>query len=245
VPFIFLLAGVVSALAPLAAAAIYRQDVAYHAICKRLPVKLVANAPVSRHIEKPDNKMHLSTFHVIRLPTIAMRHSPVTEQTAEEHLIYRMGRVVAHANTHLEKKLRPLGLTIDSFRVLFVLSRIPARTVKQLALETIIHKSTLSRQLARMERARLVRRTFDEQEDGRYVTIRITSFGATTFRKAFRVATAEYNRVTAGLSAYDMPGFIKVLDFMAVNVIPPKQRDKRLFVAKHSGLGHPKPKRRR
>jgi DNA-binding MarR family transcriptional regulator len=174
-----------------------------------------------------------------------MRHSQVTEQTAEEHLIYRMGRVVAHANVHLERKLRPLGLTIDSFRVLFVLSRIPSRTVKQLALDTIIHKSTLSRQLARMERAGIVRRTFDEQEDGRYVTIRITPFGATRFRKAIRVATAEYDRVTAGLSAHDMPGFIKVLDFMAVNVIPPRQRDERLFVPKHSDVGHPKGKRRR
>lgn len=162
--------------------------------------------------------------------TAAARRSPMSEQTAEEHLIYRMGRIVAHANAHLEKKLRPLSLTVDSFRVLFVLSRIPARTVKQLASDTIIHKSTLSRQLARMERAGLVRRTADEQEDGRYVTIRMTPFGRARFRTAFQVATAEYDRVAAGLSASDVSSFIKVLDFIARNVIPSRQRDERLFV---------------
>lgn len=164
-----------------------------------------------------------------------MHHSPVIEQTAEEHLIYRMGRIVAHANAHLEKKLRPLGLTIDSFRVLFVLSRIPARTVKQLASDTIIHKSTLSRQLARMERAGLVRRTADEQEDGRYVTIRLTQFGKAKFSKAIRVTMIEYDRLAAGLSTRDVSSFIKVLDFIAVNVIPAKQRHERLFVPKRSG----------
>ena len=160
-------------------------------------------------------------------------NSPTTEQTAEEHLIYRMGRVVAHANAHLEKKLRPLGLTIDSFRVLFVLSRIPARTVKQLASDTIIHKSTLSRQLARMERANLVRR-MSEHEDGRYVTIRLTESGRIKFRKAIRVATSEYNRLAAGLSTRDVSSFSSVLDFIARNVIPSKQRDERLFVSPRS-----------
>jgi MarR family transcriptional regulator, lower aerobic nicotinate degradation pathway regulator len=201
-------------------------------------VKVVANAPVSRHIENRAIGMRRQPQELREIkPTrsTAVRHLAVTEQTAEEHLIYRMGRVVAHANEHLEKKLRPLGLTIDSFRVLFVLSRIPSRTVKQLASDTIIHKSTLSRQLARMERAGLVRRTADEQEDGRYVSIRLTQFGSTRFRKAIRVATSEYDRVVAGLSAPDVESFIKVLDFIAVNVIPSKQRDARLFVPKRSG----------
>jgi hypothetical protein len=39
----------------------------------------------------------------------------------------------------------------------------------------------------------------------------------------------------AGLSAHDVASFIKVLDFIAVNVIPSKQRDARLFVPKRSG----------
>jgi DNA-binding MarR family transcriptional regulator len=142
-------------------------------------------------------------------------------------LIYSMGRIVANANARLEKRISPLGISILGFRALFVLSRLSSRTVKQLARDIIAPPSTVSRLLARLERARLVRRTI-ESADKRLVTVHLTASGRQTLRRAQKLAGQEYASMLETVSPHDLIRFRKLILHLIAKVIPAGEWDERL-----------------
>lgn len=134
----------------------------------------------------------------------------------DDYLPYLMNRVIAQANAKLAAKLADLGLTFQNWRVLLVLSQRGALPVMELARQTVVPQSTLSRVLARMERDGLVARS-GGNGDGRVVEVRLSDAGMAAFEKAFPLSVEEEERLLAGFTAAERRAILGVLKRMRVN----------------------------
>jgi MarR family transcriptional regulator, organic hydroperoxide resistance regulator len=128
---------------------------------------------------------------------------------------YLMRRIVSAIETAVNKRARARGVRIEEIWVLFRLLAKDNQTVGELAVETGIERSTLSRVLTRMQEKRLVNRRRLEQ-DQRTVRITLTDKGqllAQSRHPTFRDYEA---LVVRGFSAEE----VRLLKSMLIRMIP-------------------------
>lgn len=118
---------------------------------------------------------------------------------AEPDLLpFALNRLMAGWNARLAARLEERGIGFPQWRVLMVAARAAAPlTIIELSERTLVPHSTLSRQVAAMEKAGLVRRV-PAADDGRAVQVVLTPRGRGRYREALPLALAE---AEAGLSA--------------------------------------------
>ena len=118
---------------------------------------------------------------------------------AEPDLLpFALNRLMAGWNARLAARLEAQGLGFPQWRVLMVAARAPAAlTIIELSERTLVPHSTLSRQVAAMERQGLVKRV-PAEDDARAVRVVLTPRGRARYREALPVALAE---AEAGLVA--------------------------------------------
>jgi DNA-binding MarR family transcriptional regulator len=118
--------------------------------------------------------------------------------TEPELLPFALNRLMAGWNARLAAKLEAKGISFPQWRVLMVSARSPAAlTIIELSERTLVPHSTLSRQVAAMERDGLVSRVPSE-EDARAVRVVLTPRGRARYQEALPLAVEE---VELGLSA--------------------------------------------
>jgi DNA-binding MarR family transcriptional regulator len=118
-------------------------------------------------------------------------------ETEPELLPFALNRLMAGWNARLAAKLEAKGISFPQWRVLMVSARSPAAlTIIELSERTLVPHSTLSRQVAAMERDGLVSRVPSE-EDARAVRVVLTPRGRARYREALPLAVEE---VELGLS---------------------------------------------
>jgi DNA-binding MarR family transcriptional regulator len=119
-------------------------------------------------------------------------------ETEPELLPFALNRLMAGWNARLATRLEAAGISFPQWRVLMVSARSPsALTIIELSERTLVPHSTLSRQVAAMEREGLVKRVPSE-EDARAVRVVLTPRGRARYREALPLAVEE---VETGLSA--------------------------------------------
>ncbi len=102
---------------------------------------------------------------------------------AEECVAVRL-RLLTRAVTRIyNKALRPYGLNISQLNVLAAVAYIGAAKQQKVCQVLHMHKSTLSRDLTRMQAAGWIRS--EAGEDGRVTILRVTSSGKKLLEKAF------------------------------------------------------------
>ena len=118
---------------------------------------------------------------------------------AEPDLLpFALNRLMAGWNARLATRLEARGLGFPQWRVLMVAARSPAAlTIVELSERTLVPHSTLSRQVAAMERQGLVKR-MPAEEDGRAVRVVLTPRGRARYREVLPLALEE---AEAGLAA--------------------------------------------
>ncbi len=94
----------------------------------------------------------------------------------ERSLPYLMQGIVARIERAVNKRARKHGLRIEEIHVLFRLFAKDYQTVKELAAQTGIEASTLSRLLVRMQRKSLIRKR-RQSDDNRAVQVTLTDKG--------------------------------------------------------------------
>ena len=120
---------------------------------------------------------------------------------AEPDLLpFALNRLMAGWNARLAARLEAQGIGFPQWRVLMVSARAAAPlTIIELSERTLVPHSTLSRQVAAMEKAGLVKRVPSE-EDARAVRVVLTPRGRARYREALPVALDEAELGLAALT---------------------------------------------
>lgn len=92
-------------------------------------------------------------------------------------------RMAARAVTRLaDRRLRPFGVTAAQFNILGMLVTRPGRSISEMAAELAMERTTLSRNLALLQRKSLIETT--EAGDGKARVYELTPTGRLVFDKA-------------------------------------------------------------
>jgi len=134
-----------------------------------------------------------------------------------QFLPYLLNRISSRLNANLASDLRALGVPLQHYRVLAVLVAGKGATVNELAVYTVTEQSTLSKLLARMERAGLIDRS-RAGSDGRVVSIAITPAGRRAYADIIPLALKHYGLAIEGLSEDEHRSLLVLLNRVLDNV---------------------------
>ena len=136
---------------------------------------------------------------------------------------YLLNRLAERMNAELAKILRGFGLTLRHWRVLAFLAGSGPVPIIALARDALIPHSTLSRLLARMERAALVRRSNGSQ-DLRWAAYALTREGERLYRRALPRVVALNERLLEGVGPAERETLDRHLAGMLANLTKEKRR---------------------
>jgi len=157
---------------------------------------------------------------VIREALAANVHRARGRQPAfvlEDHIYYLFTQIVGRRNRRIVEKLRRFGITVPKWRVLAALHARPAVTMNQLAELTTIERTTLTRTIDAMARARLVERRADAR-DRRNMRLRLQAKGERLFSRILPLVLEENENSTRGIGRRDLDRFRRMLFQMIENL---------------------------
>lgn len=118
----------------------------------------------------------------------------------DDYLPYLVNRAGARIATSFGEKVRPLGATLQMWRVLAALREQDGRRMGDLSATTSIEVSTLTRLVDNMEKKGLVARRSDA-EDARAVALHVTAAGRRLTKRILPIAERYELVALAGFSA--------------------------------------------
>ncbi len=146
----------------------------------------------------------------------------------EDHIYYLFSQIVGRRNRRIAEKLKRFGITVPKWRVLAVLHARPGTTMNQLAELTTIERTTLTRTLDAMVRARLVARRADRR-DRRSLRLRLMGRGKQIFDRILPLVLEENYHSVRGIGRGNLAQFRRMLNRMIENLdrenVPPNQRN--------------------
>jgi DNA-binding MarR family transcriptional regulator len=129
----------------------------------------------------------------------ARRSAPAEAYAIGRATPYLLNRLAERMNAELRAVLRPFRLTQRHWRVLAFLAPAGPVPIVALARDALIPHSTLSRLLARMERAMLVQRCAGNGRDLRWAAYSLTREGERLYRRALPRVLALNERLLDGV----------------------------------------------
>lgn len=156
------------------------------------------SAPDGPHADRPPGQQHGGSA-AVEAATAEAAESEAAEIEAaqgrplDDFLPYLVNLITQSIAIHFQKTGRPLGITIERWRVLFVLMHVGGLRASHLSARTGIEASTLSHLLGRMERDGLVTRERDPS-DARAVCIDLTTEGRALAERVLPLAL-QYEKI--------------------------------------------------
>jgi MarR family transcriptional regulator for hemolysin len=130
----------------------------------------------------------------------------VPEFDLRRHVFFLITQVTGRRNRALADRLKPLGITIQQWRVLAVLDHAPGCTMGELADFTSVDRTTLTRTLDGMEGAGLVARQVSSA-DRRSLRLHLTAKGRAAFARVLPIALEQNERAVAGFAPAELERF--------------------------------------
>jgi len=124
---------------------------------------------------------------------------------------FQLNRVASRYTVVIEARLRAIGLDVPGWRVLMILGEVSPRSTGEIAQAAVINLSTMTRIVARMARAGLVRQG-RRDGDARVREVYLTDTGAAMLGRA-RAATAPV--YAAAISGFSEAEFVALLGLLA------------------------------
>ena len=124
---------------------------------------------------------------------------------------YQLNRAVSRYTVVIEARLREIGLEVPGWRVLMILGEASPRSTGEIAQAAVINLSTMTRIVARMARAGLVRQG-RRVGDARVREVYLTDTGAEMLRRARSVTAPVYAAAIGGFSEAE---FVQLLGLLA------------------------------
>jgi MarR family transcriptional regulator, organic hydroperoxide resistance regulator len=135
----------------------------------------------------------------------------------EDHLFFHFSQILARRTRALNECLRPYDLDYPRWRVLAVLQEHSGPTMGRLADLTSVDRTTLTRTLGLMQKARLVTRQ-ERESDRRSLAISLTAKGRRLFERILPLMLSETDRALAGFSPEEIGALRDRLKRMADNL---------------------------
>jgi MarR family transcriptional regulator, organic hydroperoxide resistance regulator len=135
----------------------------------------------------------------------------------EDHLFFYFSQILARRTRAINADLRPYRLDYPRWRVLAVLQEHSGATMGRLADLTSVDRTTLTRTLGLMEKARLVTRR-ERESDRRSLTISLTAKGRRMFARILPLTLTETDRALTGFSSEEIGTLRDRLKRMADNL---------------------------
>lgn len=142
---------------------------------------------------------------------------PKARFSVRDYPFYYMHVIITKNNRNIGEALKPLHLTPAIWRILAILQERGGLTISELAEESLIERTLLSRVLQRLERRGLVRRRLDDN-DRRRAAIYLEPKGAALFGEILPIGRRQIERAIRGLSAADRKRLIGMLRHIVDNV---------------------------
>lgn len=147
----------------------------------------------------------------------ASREWPKARFSVYDYPFYYMHVIITKNNRNIGEALKPIHLTPAIWRILAILQERDGLTISELADESLIERTLLSRVLQRLERRHLVRRKLDDN-DRRRAAIYLEPKGAALFEEVLPIGRQQIERAIRGLSAADRKRLIRMLRHIIDNV---------------------------
>jgi MarR family transcriptional regulator, organic hydroperoxide resistance regulator len=135
----------------------------------------------------------------------------------QQSIGYRVTRAGTLMGMLFTDELKPVGLSLPEWRVLFSLFHTKARTLSYLSQHTALELYTVSRIAAALTRRGLViRRT--NGDDRRGIELRLTRMGTDLVRTVVPIAAMYEEGMSAGMSADDVKNLKRLLERLYDNM---------------------------
>lgn len=143
---------------------------------------------------------------------------PPGEIVLEDHLFFLCTQVIGHRDRLLDLRLRRLGLSASTWRIVGTLAAEGALPMRDLSERTTIERTTLSRAVGQLVRKGLVRR-LTNSEDGRIVEVALTPAGRRRFEAANALVEPINAAIARQLTAADADGMRTALQTMKAELL--------------------------
>lgn len=128
----------------------------------------------------------------------------------DDYPLYYMAHIVAESQRKIQEAIRPLKVSPNDWRVIFLLHDHQELSISDISQRTLIESSTLSRLLNSLEKRGLIRREIDDR-DQRYTNICLTSDGREAYKRIIPVVSNQLNFTLQGLSTADKKTLLRIL----------------------------------
>jgi DNA-binding MarR family transcriptional regulator len=143
------------------------------------------------------------------------------------YLPHYLSRLYNVLNLRLLDSLRPHKITIPQFRIMQMLDARKMATIGEIAADTVIEQSVVSRIVDQLERAGLAERR-KRVADSRYVDVHLTPHGSKTYALLFPHAASIVEDAVSGLTATERDVLEALLSRMFDYVAQPYEPWKKL-----------------
>jgi DNA-binding MarR family transcriptional regulator len=136
----------------------------------------------------------------------AAAHAEAPAFDLPQHLFFLVTQLMARRNRALAAQLKPLGLTVQKWRVIAVLDHAPGCTMGELADLTSVDRTTLTRTLDQLVEEKLVDRRA-AAHDRRTMRLSLTDKGAALLRRVLPLVIEQNEQAVRGFSAAGIERF--------------------------------------
>jgi DNA-binding MarR family transcriptional regulator len=131
------------------------------------------------------------------------RQSRKARFSVRDYPFYYMHAIITKNNRNIGEALKPMKLTPAIWRILALLQERDGITIGELAEESLIERTLLSRVLQQLERRGLLRRRLDNS-DKRRAVIKIEPKGLALFEQIHPIGRRQIERGVHGLSSKEL-----------------------------------------
>lgn len=152
----------------------------------------------------------------------------------ESYLLHLLAAASSHRDRTLGRLFEPLGLSVDKYRSLVAIARLPGCNMKELSQVTSIDRTTLTRMVDQMVAAGLVTREHAVR-DRRVVQLDLTVEGMALGRKAVRLIADANRQAAVSLTVGEMSAAARTLETVLRNLISDAELFTRVITLRRPG----------
>jgi DNA-binding MarR family transcriptional regulator len=150
-----------------------------------------------------------------------MDHKTVEEMAPgialDDFLPYLLNRIANRLNQGLADDLKVIGHSLQTYRILAILTARDGRSINELAVYSVTEQPTLSKIVERLEVSGLIERR-QSHTDGRIVNVYLTQVGKAAYSKILPLALKHYRLAIEGVNGQEQESLNRSLHKVLDNI---------------------------